>query len=72
MGQQRWAGTDTSTSPIGDSSFEGRALIPTAVSTAASSDSIPEIAELRWGGRQNAWPGTLTMLLGGQPPRSDK
>lgn len=72
MGQQSQVGTDTSNSPVGDSSFEELALTPAAVSTVASADSIPETTELRRGGRQNVWPSTLSMLLGGQPPGSDK
>lgn len=41
-------GTDTRSSLIEDDSNEGPAPIPTAASTAESSDSIPETTGLRW------------------------
>lgn len=59
--------TDLSSSPIDDRSIEGLAVTPTAISTAASSDSIFEIIERRGGGRPSAWPSALSMLLGDQP-----
>lgn len=72
MGQQRGVGTDISSSPRDDRSIEGLALTPTATSTAASSDTVPETTERRGGGRLRAWPSALSMLLGGQPSGSDK
>lgn len=59
--------TDLSSSPIDDRSIEGLAVTPTAISTAASSDSIFETIERRGGGRPSAWPSALSMLLGDQP-----
>lgn len=46
--------TDLSSSPTDDRSTEGLAVTPTAISTAASSDSILETSERRGDGRPGA------------------